>query len=147
MNNIIKISLLAVTLAGGLSLGAVALAQTSGSATPPPANAHSWAGGQSKAAWRGHSRQAMRRNRMRWLAHMLHLTASQKTAFRQIHAKAMAGIWAARADAQLSPDQRTAQVKTAVEAGRSEFRNLLSPEQRAKLERIESRRERMLIGI
>jgi len=77
---------------------------------------------------------------------MLHLDGPQRAQARQIHAKAMAAIWAARADGSLTRDQRVAQIKMAVEAGRGEFRNMLSADQRAKLDQIESRRERRLLG-
>jgi hypothetical protein len=90
---------------------------------------------------------AMRRNRMRRLAHRLHLDKAQRTAALHVHAKAMADIWAARADESLTPDQRGAKIKAAVENGRTEFRSLLNPDQRAKLDQIESRRERRLLGL
>lgn len=78
---------------------------------------------------------------------MLHLDGPQRAQVRQIHAKAMAAIWAARADGSLTRGQRVAQIRTAIEAGRGEFRTLLTPDQRAKLDQIESRRERRLLGL
>jgi hypothetical protein len=89
----------------------------------------------------------MRRNRMRRLARVLNLDKPQRTALRQVHAKAMADIWAARADSTLTKEQRGARIKAAVETGRTAFRSLLRPDQLAKLDRIESRRERRLMGL
>ena len=91
--------------------------------------------------------QALRRNRMRRLAHRLHLDKAQRTAALHVHAKAMADIWAARADATLNREQRGARIKAAVETGRTAFRSLLRPDQLSKLDRIESRRERRLMGL
>ena len=92
-------------------------------------------------------RQALRRHRVRWLAHHLQLTEAQRTAARHVHAKAMADIWAVRADDTLTKEQRIERIKGAVQSGRTEFINLLTPDQRAKLDAIESRRERRLMGI
>jgi hypothetical protein len=90
---------------------------------------------------------AMRRNRMRRLAHFLRLDKTQRLALRHVHAKAMADIWSARADESLTPEQRSVRIKAAVDAGRTEFSNLLTPDQRAKLEQIENRREQRLLGL
>jgi hypothetical protein len=89
----------------------------------------------------------MHRRWMRRLSRRLHLDPAQRTQLRHIHAKAMAEIWSARADDQLSREQRTTRIKAAVEAGRTEFRGLLNPDQRAQLDRIEERRERRLLGM
>jgi hypothetical protein len=102
---------------------------------------------QPKGEWQGRSRLAMRRNRMRRLARRLHLDKTQRTALRHVHAKAMADIWSARADESLTADQRSTRIKAAVEMGRSEFRNLLTPDQRTQLDQIEARRERRLMGL
>lgn len=149
MNNIIRTTLLSLGVAGTLAVGAGAYAAASSPSTPPPsvpAGGHAFAGSHSRGAWARHRLRAMRRRSVRRLARMLHLDGPQRAQARQIHAKAMAAIWAARADGSLTRDQRVAQIKMAVEAGRGEFRNMLSADQRAKLDQIESRRERRLLG-
>jgi hypothetical protein len=90
---------------------------------------------------------AIQRHRMRRMAHWLHLDSNQRTQFRQIRAKAMAKIWTARADEQLTRDQRIEKVRSAVEGGRAEFRSILNPEQQAKLQHLEDLRERRLLGM
>ena len=84
---------------------------------------------------------------MRRLARRLHLSEPQRSAARQIHAKAVAEIRAARADGTLTRDQRVARIRAAVQEGRSDFVNLLTLDQRSKLDRIENRRERWLMGL
>ena len=89
----------------------------------------------------------MQRHRMRRLAHWLRLDKDQRTQFRQIRAKAMAKIWTARADEQLTKDQRIEKIRSAVESGRAEFRSILNPDQQAKLQKLEDFRERRLLGM
>jgi Spy/CpxP family protein refolding chaperone len=143
MNKLIKMTLLAAGISGGLALGASAQPATSAPAPAPQqaGHAHSYRG--QNAHWR----HAMRRNGMRRLARYLRLDPAQREQVKQIHAKAMADIWAARADQALSPDQRAARIRAASEAGRAAFRGLLNPEQQAKLQGLEDRRERRLMGM
>ena len=89
----------------------------------------------------------MQRHRMRRLAHWLHLDKNQRSQFREIRAKAMAKIWTARADEQLTKDQRIERIRSAVEGGRAEFRSILNPDQQARLQRLEDFRERRLLGL
>jgi hypothetical protein len=89
----------------------------------------------------------MRRNGMRRLVRFLRLDPAQREQVKQIHAKAMADIWAARADQTLSPDQRVARIRAASETGRAAFRGMLNPDQQAKLQGLEDRRERRLMGM
>jgi hypothetical protein len=156
MNTILIKSLAAVGLAGSLGLGAAAFAQANGPSTPPPTppaatapaegHAHTGPGAQARAERRSFRRQAMRHRQLRRLAHALKLDKTQRTAVRQLHARAMADIWAARADPSLTKDQRRQRVQSALENGRTGFRNLLTPDQRAKLDQIESRREGRMMG-
>jgi Spy/CpxP family protein refolding chaperone len=155
MKNLIRNTLIVAGFASGLGIVAGAFAEADSSAAPPPAPPASTApadghGGQTfqpKGDWRGRPRLAIRRNRMRRLARFLQLDKTQRMALRHVHAKAMADIWSARADEGLTPEQRSVRIKAAVEAGRTEFRNLLTPDQRAKLEQIENRREQRLLGL
>jgi hypothetical protein len=155
MKNIIRNTLIVAGFVSGLGVVAGAFAEADTSAAPPsappaataPADGHSGPAFQSKGEGRAHPRLALRRNRMRRLAHFLKLDKTQRMAFRHVHAKAMADIWSARADESLTPDQRSVRIKAAVEAGRTEFRNLLTPDQRARLEQIENRREQRLMGL
>ncbi|HEY5080093.1 MAG TPA: hypothetical protein VII43_09600 [Opitutaceae bacterium] len=84
--------------------------------------------------------------RMRRLARRLQLTEPQRAAAGQLHEKAIAEIRTARADPTLTKDQKVARIRATVQAGRADFVNLLTPDQRAKLDRIESRRECRLTG-
>jgi len=149
-----------VGFASGLGIGAVAFAQADSPSTPPPAppaaaapaapaqaDGHSLSKAPARGGLSGRWMQFVRRNWMKRLARRLHLDKTQRSEFRHIHAKAMAGIWAARADESLTRDQRRERIKAAVEAGRTDFRNLLTPDQRTRLDEIELRRERMLLGM
>jgi hypothetical protein len=151
MKNIIRNTLIVAGFASGLGIVAGAFAEADSSAAPPaataPADSHSGPAFQSKGQWRSHPGMAIRRNRMRRLAHFLQLDKTQRMALRHVHAKAMADIWSARADNSLTPEQRSVRIKAAGEAGRTEFRNLLTPDQRAKLDQIENRREQRLMGL
>lgn len=149
-------TLIALGVASCLGIGTAVYAQTNATALPPPPSppaatppgvGHSLSEAPSRGQWRARMRLAMRWNRMKRLAHRLRLDPTQRLAFRHIHAKAMAEIWAARADEHLTADERGARIKAAVEAGRTEFRNMLAPEQREKLDRIENRRARTLLGM
>ncbi len=155
MNPFTKKTVLAAGLACTLGLGAGAFAEVTAPATPQPPAAASTAPaaapdgprGHSNLGWRARRLMAMHRRWMRRLSRRLHLDPAQRTQLRHIHAKAMAEIWSARADDQLSRDQRKTRIKAAVETGRTEFRSLLNPDQRAQLDRIEERRERRLLGM
>jgi hypothetical protein len=149
MKNIIRNTLLAVGVAGTLAIGAGAYAETAAPSAPPSrqAGGQSFSGSHARGPLARHRLRAMRRSAMRRLARRLHLDHAQRAQARQIHAKAMAAIWAARADEHLTRDQHVAQIRAAVEAGRGEFRGMLNPDQRAKLEQIESRREQRLMGL
>jgi pyruvate/2-oxoglutarate dehydrogenase complex dihydrolipoamide acyltransferase (E2) component len=153
MNILNKKTLLAAGLACSLGLGALAYADSDApAATPPPAApASAPAAAPAKNAptfgWRTRWRMAMQRHRMRRLAHWLQLDKSQRAQFREIRAKAMAKIWTARADEQLTQDQRIERIRSAVEGGRSEFRSILNPAQQAKLQKLEDFRERRLLGM
>ncbi len=155
MNPFTKKTVLAAGLACTLGLGAGAFAEATAPATPQPPAATSAAPAVApngprahlRLGWRGRRLLAMQRHWMRRLSRRLNLDPTQRTQLRHIHAKAMAEIWAARADDQLSRDQRIARIKAAVESGRTEFRNLLNPDQRARLDRIEERRQDRLLGM
>lgn len=152
MNILNKKTLVAAGLACSLGLGALAYAGADApTATPPPSPASAPAAASAKNApaygWRTRWRMAMQRRRMRHLAHWLHLDKNQRAQFREIRAKAMTKIWTARADEQLTKDQRIQKVRAAVEGGRSEFRSILNPEQQAKLQKLEDFRERRLLGM
>jgi hypothetical protein len=152
MKTLLTKTFLAVGLAGGLGFGVVAVAQSNGPSTPPPSQSASPAQAQGTSAHRGTGDRSLRRHvahriRMRRLARRLQLTDTQRTAARQIHAKAVAEIRAARVDGTLTRDQRIARIRASVQAGRADFANLLTPDQHAKLDRIENRREQRLLGL
>jgi hypothetical protein len=143
-------TLLATGLACSLGLGAVAYAQGNAPATPPPPtppaaapSAHPAPPFGARARWR----MAMQQHRLRRLARWLHLDKGQRAQLRHIHAKAMAEIWSARADDQLTKEQRTTKIRAAVENGRTEFRGILNPDQQAKLQKLEDFRARRLMGM
>jgi hypothetical protein len=97
--------------------------------------------------WAARRMQALRRHWMRRLSRRLGLDKTQRSALRQVHAQAMASIWAARADSSLTPDQRREKIRAAVDTGRNQFQGLLKPDQHAKLDRIEGARERSMLGL
>jgi Spy/CpxP family protein refolding chaperone len=82
---------------------------------------------------------AMHRMRMGLLARRLGLTSEQMAGIRDIRAKTMAAVKPIRADASLTPDAKRAKVREVVQAGRAQIRALLTPEQRAKVERMRRR--------
>jgi hypothetical protein len=155
MNTMIRKTLVVVGIACGLGLGVGAFADAVAPAIPPPptppaaasAEVHSGSKDPANGGWRGRRRLALHRRWMRRLAHRLHLDKSQRAVLRNIHSRAMAEIWAARADTQLTPEQRHARIRAAIETGRTAFRGLLTPEQGAKLDQIEERRNRRMMGL
>jgi Spy/CpxP family protein refolding chaperone len=151
MRNIIVRSVLAIGAAGSLGLGAAAFAQSAGPSTPPPtppaAQVPDGRMSRPRGEGRALGRQALRHGRMRRLARRLHLTEQQRTAARHLHAKTMAEVWAARADDTLTREQKIERIKAALHSGRSDFENLLTPEQHAKLDEIKTRRENRLLGL
>ncbi|HEY1791965.1 MAG TPA: hypothetical protein VGG34_03545 [Opitutaceae bacterium] len=139
----------AVAAAGFLGAGAAWAADASAQPAAPqeqPAavSAHPWQGGARGARLR---RPALRRMALRRLARSLKLDQNQRDAIRHLHARTMAQVWAIRANDGLTAAQRHDQVKAAFESSRAELRNTLTPEQRDTLDRIESRPERMLLGL
>jgi hypothetical protein len=144
-------SIIAVACAGLIGGGAILAAETAAApnAIPPsnPPSAHSWQNAPHRAPWAARRMQALRRHWMHRLSRRLGLDKTQRTALRQVHAQAMASIWAARADASLTPDQRREEIRAAVDTGRNQFQGLLKPDQREKLDRIEGARERSMLGL
>jgi hypothetical protein len=155
MNIFTKKTVLTAGLACTLGLGAGAFAEVNAPAAPqPPADAPAAPAvapgkpaARSHLGWRARRLMAIHRRWMRRLSRRLNLDPAQRTQLRHIHAKAMAEIWSARADDQLSREQRSAKIRAAVESGRTELRGILNPDQRARLDRIEERRERRLLGM
>ena len=148
MKTLLSKTFLAFVIAGSLGFGAVAFAESNGPSNPPASPAPSEGPpGHSRSGVHSLRRQALRGIRMRRLARRLRLTETQRAAALQIHAKAIGEIRAARADGTLTRDQRVARIRASVQAGRADFINLLTLDQRAKLDRIENRRERRLLGL
>lgn len=155
MNIFTKKTVLTAGLACSLGLGAGAFAEVNAPAEPQPPAASPGAPAAVPAnpaapfhpGWRARRLMAFHRRWMRHLSRWLSLGPTQRTQLRHIHAKAMAEIWSARADDQLSRERRIAQIRAAVESGRAEFRGILNPDQRAKLDRFEESRERRLLGL
>jgi hypothetical protein len=155
MNILTQKTLLVAGLACGLGLGAAAYGDST--ATPPPPPTAPVAAVPAPATvpgphgpafgWRLRWRMALHRHRMRRFARWLQLDKGQREQFRHIRAKAMAAIWSARADEQLTKDQRREKVRAAVDGGRAEFRGILNAEQQAKLQQLEDSRERRLLGM
>ena len=97
---------MAAACAGLLGTGAALAADPTPQAAPAPQAAHNGFNGGRRNPRAMRRMQAFRRNWMRRLSRRLELDKAQRTALRHVHAKAMAGIWAARADEGLRPDQR-----------------------------------------
>jgi len=156
MKIILRKLMLAAGFASGLGVVAAAFAQTDGASTPPPptppaatapADVHSVAKTRPEGGWRGRCRRLAHHRWLRRLARRLGLDTAQRAQLVHIHAKAMAGIWAARADDTLTKDQRRERIKATVEAGRADLNGILTPDQREKLELIELRQQRALLGL
>jgi hypothetical protein len=81
-------------------------------------------------------RTANRKARMRRLISRLDLSDAQRAQLRHLHAQTMVDIWSARADANLTVDQLRARVHTAFKGERDGFRNLLTDQQRARLDEM-----------
>jgi Spy/CpxP family protein refolding chaperone len=139
MKNIDKAILLAA--AGAVGLCAVALPAPAEDPASPPANSsaapgQAWAKDQPDAVRHHGWRAASRKSRMRRLIRRLDLNDAQRAQLRHLHAQTMVEIWSARADGSLTVDQLRARVRTAFKAEREGFHNLLTDQQRAKLDKM-----------
>jgi Spy/CpxP family protein refolding chaperone len=80
------------------------------------------------------------------VARRLDLTAEQKAQMKANREKTVATLKALRADPNLTREQKRAQARQTLEAARAEMRNVLTPEQQAKLkdmrEKVKARREK-----
>ena len=82
---------------------------------------------------------ALRRVRTAAVAKEIGITPEQQVSLRAIQTKAATTAKAIRADASLSPEQKTAKLRALFQADRTEKRAVLTAEQRQKLERIRTR--------
>jgi Spy/CpxP family protein refolding chaperone len=70
----------------------------------------------------------------------LGLSADQVTQLKADRAKTATAVKAIRFDSSLTPDQKKAKVREAMQAARTEMRSVLTPDQQAKLQQLRARR-------
>jgi Spy/CpxP family protein refolding chaperone len=82
--------------------------------------------------------KTLKRAKMSILAERLGLTAEQKAQFKTVRTQTATAVKAIRANAALTAEQKRTQVRVAVQASREQMRTLLTPDQQAKLARLQS---------
>lgn len=80
--------------------------------------------------------QRVRQARQAVIGQRLHLTPEQQVQARTIRTRAAAAAQAARADAALSPEQRRQRIAEAFRTAQTDWRALLTPEQKQQLKQL-----------
>ena len=129
-----------VLLAAGLATVTAAFALTSDTTAPTPAAAASATTAVSPRAHphlhRLKARLQRRQLAARAIGRRLDLTGAQKAQLKTLRQKAAAEARGIRQDSTLSPDQKKARIREAVQGARAQAGGVLTPEQKTKTAKL-----------
>jgi len=141
MKNLTKITLVATSLAAAIPFLSNA-APTEGPTSSSPAAMTAPATGQPGQHPLMHRRRALQRR----IARKLNLSPDQISQIKSIRMSTRETLKGIRANTSLTPDQKKAQAREAIQSARTQMHGLLTPEQQAKLAEIKARIQERLGG-
>ena len=141
MKNLTKITLVAASLAAAIPFLSNA-APTEGATPSTPAVTTTPAAGQPAQHPMMHRRRMLQRR----IARKLNLSPDQISQIKSIRMSARETLKGIRANTSLTPEQKKAQAREAIQSARTQMHGLLTPEQQAKLAEIKARIQERLGG-